>query len=940
MAENITFLAQLAQLIASQYADQLRDLTVLFPNKRAGLFFKKALTQKLNKAAWLPRISTIEQAFAQWSKLEIADNLGVQFELLEIKAAQNAGDGFSMAEYAGLASQMAEDFNEIDQQMADAGAVFNYLNEAKALELWHPDGSALTDNERRYLSFYRLLEKDYYSLRKVLAAKEMAYIGMASRQLAELDENSLAEKVGRGQFIFAGFNALTKAEEAVIIKLLRLKKAEIFWDIDTYYFEENEFGKHEAGNSIRKFASRFPEAVKNFKSADLLTSDKEIVIHPVPGNATQAKALGQVLANGQSDSKTAVVLADENLLIPVLNAIPETVAHFNVTLGFPFTKTAAYQFLSAYFTIHLRQRKIQSDLGIYLKPLLQLTSHELNAYFLSSHELELINNWQQNILQNSQRFISKEELTETFKGNNRLSNLFELLLQPIDSTSIKTLVSNTSSLVNTLSDWILDSNKSQKHSLVNQFITAGKLLHKIEDLVRARPELLVFEDFGTLFHKLAIGLRVPFSGEPLQGLQIMGLLETRNLDFESLHILGVNEGTLPQEKSYQSLIPADIRKAFGLSNYSERQAVYAYHFFRLLQKANTIHLYYNNEPGSFGSGEQSRFIQQIKYELVKLNPKISVREAAFALPSPSKRKDISITIPKNEQVMQQLIEKAKTGLSPSSLATYIICPLQFYLSSVVGLQPNESFQEGIKYNDLGTAVHNTLESLYTPFIDKNLTGADIDKMLAISELVLDKHLLELYPKGLADFGNSLLMKEVARQFVKNFLVYEKKSLADRSITIKGLEKKLSIELAAAGISIKLKGTIDRIDKVGEITRLIDYKTGTVDEKTLKLKTWEQLLLPQRSKALQLAIYQLLMVKSGLTSSPGRLECGIINLQKPGKGLMALSLPEERENIGFEENITNQLIGLFEELYDKETPIIQTNETKYCTYCNFAGICNR
>ncbi|MBZ0243146.1 MAG: PD-(D/E)XK nuclease family protein, partial [Bacteroidales bacterium] len=919
MAENTTFLTRLAQLIASEYADQLRDLTVLFPNKRAGLFFKKALSQKLNKAAWLPRISTIEQAFAQWSKLEIADNLSVQFELLEIKAAQKPGEGFNMAEYAGLASQMAEDFNEIDQQLADAGAVFNYLNEAKALELWHPDGSALTDSERRYLSFYRLLEKDYYSLRKALEAKEMAYIGMASRQLAELDEDALAEKAGRGRFVFAGFNALTRAEETVIIKLLKLEKAEIFWDIDTYYFEENEFGKHEAGNYIRRFASRFPKAVKNFKSADLLTSEKEIIIHPVPGNATQAKALGQVLTNSQSDSKTAVVLADENLLIPVLNAIPKTVAHFNVTLGFPFTKTAAFQYLSAYFNIHLRQRKIQSDLGIYLKPLLQLTSHELNAYFLSSHELEQINNWQQNILQNSQRFVSKEELSETFKENIRLSNLFELLLQPIDSTSIKLLLSNTTLLVNTLSDWILDSNKSQKHTLVNQFITAGKLLHKIEELVKARPELLGFEDFGTLFHKLAIGLRVPFSGEPLQGLQIMGLLETRNLDFESLHILGVNEGTLPQEKSYQSLIPADIRKAFGLSSYPDRQAVYAYHFFRLLQKANTIHLYYNNEPGSFGSGEQSRFIQQIRYELVKLNPKISLREAAFALPSPSKRKDISISIPKNEQVMKQLFQKAETGLSPSSLATYIICPLQFYLSSVVGLQPNESFQEGIKYNELGTAVHNALESLYTPIIDKKLTEADIDKMIATSEEVLDKHFLELYPKGLADFGNSLLMKEVARQFVKNFLYHEKKSLTDISITIKGLEEKLSIELVAAGTSVKLKGTIDRIDEVNQSTRLIDYKTGTVDEKTLKLKTWEQLLFPQRSKALQLAIYRLLMIKSGQISSPDRLECGIINLQKPGKGLMVLSLPEEDESISPEENITRQLVGLLEELYDKETP---------------------
>lgn len=940
MSENNTFIEQLAAYIVTNYADRLRETTVLFPNKRAGLFFKKALSQKLKKASWLPRINTIEQAFAEWNGVEIADSLNVQFELLEIKAEQQITEGFSIAEYAGLAGQMAEDFNEIDQQMADANAVFSYLNEAKALELWHPDGTPLTDSEKRYLSFYRLLEKDYHSLRKGLESKGMAYTGMVSRQLASLDYKILDEKTGGSQLVFAGFNALTKAEEEVIIKLLKLKKAVIFWDIDNYYYKENEFGKHEAGNFIRKFASRFPEAVKNFISEDLLTSAKQIVVHPVPGNATQAKALGQVLTDGRSDSKTAVVLADENLLIPVLNAIPETVEHFNVTLGFPFSKTAVYQYLSTYFNIHLKQRKIQSNIGIYLKPLLQLSSHELNTYFLSSQEIGKLNDWQQQILQNNQRFAAKEEIKESFEANSRLSDLFALLLKPVDSAEITDVLVGTVSFVDTLADWVMESSKSQKHTIINQFITAGKLLQKIQDLVKLRPELLDFEDFGALFHKLALGLRVPFSGEPLQGLQLMGLLETRNLDFENLHILGVNEGTLPQEKSYQSLIPADIRKAFGLLNYSERQAVYAYHFFRLLQKAKVVHLYYNNEPGSFGSGEQSRFIQQIRYELLKLNPKISFREEALALPSPSKRKDISITIEKNETVMQQLYQKAETGLSPSSLASYIICPLQFYLGDVIGIQPNESFNEAIKYNDLGTAVHNTLESLYNGFIDQKLTSSAIDQMIAVSEQVLEKHLLELYPKGLPDFGNSLLMKEVAKQFVRNFLFYEKKELADKNLIIRGLEKKLTIVIEAAGISINLKGTIDRIDELDYTTRLIDYKTGTVKENDLKLKEWDQLITPQKNKALQLTIYQLLMIKSGLISDKSTMECGIINLQKPGKGLLTLSLPEDEPGSSLTEETTAQLVTLFEELYDKETPIVQTNDSKYCTYCDFAGICNR
>ncbi|MBU2558008.1 MAG: PD-(D/E)XK nuclease family protein [Bacteroidetes bacterium] len=939
MSANKPFIQLLAEHIAVTYADRLRDIILLFPNKRAGLFFKKALSQSLSKASWLPQISTIEQAFADWSPWELADSLSVQFELLEMKAAQLTADDFSLAEYAGLAAQMAEDYNEIDQQMADASAVFGYLKEAKALEIWHPDGTALSDSEKRFLSFYRLLEKDYHALRNRLTEKGMAYSGMVARYLADLEDGELINRTADKLIIFAGFNALTKAEEKIVVKLFQAEKALLFWDIDTYYFKANAFGLHEAGNFIRKFSDRFPNAVRNFISDDLINSSKQIIVHPIPGNATQAKAMGHELMHSEADNNTAIVLADENLLIPVLNAIPDSVGHFNVTLGFPFNKTAVFQYLSTYINVHLKQRKVQLNTRYHLKPLLQLSSHELNTYLLDDESMQQLMRWKQQLLNNSQRFAEAEEIKKSFDKNSRLAVLFEALLKPV-TDDISAQLGEIISFINQLSDWVLESKKPEKHTIVNQFIASKKLLIKIQQLTKSNAAILNFEDFSSLFNKLALSLKVPFSGEPLQGLQIMGLLETRNLDFKNIHILSVNEGILPHEKSYQSLIPPDIRKAFDLSNHFDRQAVYAYHFFRLLQKAETIHLYYNNEPGSFGSGEQSRFIQQIRFELLKLNPKISLRNQLFELPPPSNKQDNAITIAKSIPVMELLKKKGETGLSPSSLANYIICPLRFYLGNVVGLQVQAKYSDAIQYNDLGTAVHNTLETLYQEFVDKKITPTAIDKMTESSENVLNKHLLEIYPAGLADFGNSLLMKEVARQFVQNFLSYEKKNLVSNEITIKGLEKKLEVFIESKGQKIKIKGTIDRIDQQNDKIRLIDYKTGSVHETDLSLKAWDELLKPAKSKALQLAIYQLLILKSDLTFSGKEMECGIISLQKPGKGMLNLNLPDPEESASLADSIIQQLNIVIGEIYDPETPVVQTTETKYCSYCDFAGICNR
>lgn len=933
------FINQITETILKNYANSLQDLLIVFPNKRAGLFFKKVLTEQLTQSSLLPRFLTIEEAFESWSNFSLADPLTVQFELMSIKASQNKNDSLALTDFAGLASQMAEDFNEIDHQLVDVIALFDFLKEAKALEMWHPDGSPLTDSEKRYIFFYRQLKDDYHKLNENLSSKGLAYGGRIARDLAGLETSNLLEQIDAQKVIFAGFNAFTKAEASIVKRLLLEEKAVIYWDLDSYYFEPQFFGLHEAGNAIRKFLQEIKNQQEiHFLSDELLNREYHFILHGVQGDVLQTKALGNELQK-DPDPTAAVVLGDENLLLPVMNSIPENYEQFNVTLGFPFNKTASYQFIRLYLEFHAAIWQ-SAEKEIYLKPLLNLLSHEFNQSILNQTDKKALLEWRLTMIRSGIKFSDKNTLLNSTE-NETLKNYLKSILTPIEGSSTNQ-IGVINSFLSTISSFLIEKEEKGSAFLINQLSLAERIFNKLEQL---------FHDFlpetnnltiTTIFMRIAGAQKVPFSGEPLQGLQIMGLLETRNLSFRNLHLLSLNEGVLPRKQISHSLIPADIRRTFELPAFTEKQAVTAYHFFRLIQHAENIHLYYNTEAGDFGSGEASRYVRQIIHELAVVNSKVKITESKFSLGNTQTPFTEEIEIPKNEHVLAQLYQKAASGFSPSSLAHYLECPLKFYFSDMLRLRATEQFDESIKYNELGTIVHETLEILYKPYIGQNLNEQIMDSIIKTSHEVLEKSIHRLIPGGLADQGNSLITKEVAHHFVNNFLKREKQNLSfSEPLNIKGLESKLESSFIVQGQPVKLKGTIDRIDLKGNNFRLIDYKTGQVKPDQLKIKNWEDLLEKKKTKAIQLALYWLLINRSDFDFAKANFTCGILSLQKPGSGLMTLQLPEKDLEISeVMLQIEKILIELIEDILNEDIPIRQTEDQSYCKNCDFASICNR
>ncbi|MDP3444916.1 MAG: hypothetical protein Q8T08_18815, partial [Ignavibacteria bacterium] len=382
-----TFISKVTDYILEHYQHDFKQLTIVFPNRRAGIYLKKELASKAGKTIWLPKILSIEEAFVEWSGIDLADPLSIVFELLEIYLNNNPDKANDLNIFIGYAQQMAREFDEIDHYLVDTDILFNYLSEAKAIELWHADGSPLTVYEQNYLAFFKSLNSFYKSLKHRLNSKKIGYQGSIAAHLAGLKNDDLLSILGNTIVIFAGFNALTPAEEKVISSLANEGKATILWDLDSYYINENKFGWHEAGSSIRKFGKNHPKLLKNWIDTNLLEDEKKIHLIGVPGNIGQAKAAGHYLQMTATQSSTlsgtAVVLADEKLLSPVLNSIPDEVGKFNVTMGLPFIYSPVYQFIISLFELKLQRFQKNEGTLVPLKPLIGLLQHELISQFVS-----------------------------------------------------------------------------------------------------------------------------------------------------------------------------------------------------------------------------------------------------------------------------------------------------------------------------------------------------------------------------------------------------------------------------------------------------------------------------------------------------------------------------------------------------------------------------
>ena len=961
-----SFIPKLAKHIQSRYDLTKQELTVVFPNKRAAFYLRNAFKENCEQTIWLPQMISIEEAVTQWSGITLADSMDLLFELIDIDAELHVEQDSDLSVFGGQAAQMAKDFDEIDQYGIDAKKVFEFVADDKELQVWNVNGENRTKKEKKYLEFFKSLQLYYFQLCERLTRQKKGYYGMITRHLAELPESDLLEKIGDDSIIFAGFNALTTTEERIINTLIRNGKAEILFDYDAYYVDDEN---NEAGLFARKYKKLHPQWIEDGISNVLTTETKTIHIIQASGNALQAKAL-QAKLQETNDEKQAIILADESLLIPVLNGIPKSYSGFKVSMGFPIAKTPVNQLVKEYFALfrHSRiTRKITENgterlaEGWYIWTVLHLMDLEIVKIIFSTNELEAFNQWKYKAVKDG-KFIFEDRDIEALQQMTNIQVFLRVILTPKDKPSPAIMLENVSQVLAFIAQ-LIQSKREQNESLflLNQVSEIGKIISRLQKVVEQNSRYIKdAHSLEALYRVMTSASSLKLNSSSTEGLQIMGLLETRNLDFERLHLLSVNEGILPPDKSRGSFIPQFIRRACGLPSYIESQAVVAYHFYRLLQNGKEIYLYYNN-LGDTSGGEASRFILQIKHELAK-NTNIKVEEESFSSEAKSSLESQYLSAQKtnaSDRLHYLITEK---GLSPSALSTYLNCPLKYYLRYIAQIEDN-SVEEDTGVNVIGTIIHDTLEFLFADYLPKDGKTQLIDKELFDKvikpqwEQKLSLSIAKNLPNGLPDVGFNYLNRVTIEQQLKNYLNYTSKQLENSTLTLLETEGELRSSRPTFHGDCIFYGRTDRIDQFGGLIRVIDYKTGHVANSDLKVPVRHQsesdldYLKQIPEKALQLLLYKYLYIKENPNIMPDQVTAAIHGLKYAHDIEFGLSKatpkkddkdadPNFLEDSSFVCDMEAMLEAVVNEMLDTEIPFVQAEDNKKCSYCEFRLICKR
>lgn len=956
------FLDKLAKHLLDSHGENFSRICLVFPSRRAGLFFKQYVSRFIDKPIWLPDIYALEDFVVHKSGLTLSDPLDLISRLYKVYKSIEKEKAQPFSEFISWGNMLLGDFDEIDQYLADGEKVFQYLDEIKAMKHWNPDGKPLTSFELNYLRFYNSLAPTYTRFREELLINNEAYFGLAfDTLLNDIEHKSFQEW---DSVVFAGFNALTAAEEKLFKYLIGVRKAQIYWDADDYYLLDP---RQEAGRFLREYVHKNTFGPLNWIGNSLREGEKSIHVIGVPGNVGQAKLAGGLLRDAISNKGTAdgvaLVLVDEGLLLPVLNSIPPETGDFNVTMGFPLKQTPVFSLINIVISMFVNakrfaQPKADSQEGDY--PVLRFYYKDIQRFlshpFIISVESDSDRiSGKQGKTEISRSFYNPADLLALIHGFNKsLSEVFNSSLKKkqIEPADVLQLLKD---IISFLRDSISDvksnasANKVQSQSLESEYLYhAAQLCFKLEEIAND-PELKPdIETVQSLVSNLIAGMRLPFYGEPLNGLQVMGMLETRLLDFTDIIMVSVNEGLLPRGKHQTTFIPDEVRTHFGMQRYTERTAVFAYHFYRLLQRVENAWLIYNTEGDELGGGEKSRFISQLLYELPSKNARLTVSEQTLSV-VPGSTGVGEIAIEKTQEILARLRQLAERGLSPTALAMYMKCKLQFYFSQVLRISEPDQISETIDAATLGEIVHDALQRTYEARKTAPITPAILFDMLPEAILQVKAAFAAKYNSLELATGKNLLIVKVAENMVKRFLLAERKYLEQMggNIEILILEEELvsSVETAdpfsGEVYKVKLHGKADRIDRVGGVTRIIDYKTGKVEIKDLKLDEIQKFREKDDSgKLLQVLAYAL-MYTDMHKDEHMELISGIISLRKTSAYLIKTEINKtDRIDSELLNAFRRELEAIIGSIYNTSESFNQTENLETCNLCAFKAICNR
>jgi len=899
-----------------QTTKSFENVVFVLPSQRAKVFVKQTFKDKIS-VGFLPEMLNIEQFIHQISGVQKADNIQLLFHFYTIyKSVEKNPDSFGT--FSTWALTVLQDFNEIDQHLINTKEIFIYLRDIERLRKWSVKGTFKeTELIKDHYFFLEKLNNYYTAFYQFLLDNNIGYQGLMYREASKKVAAFLDKNTDK-KFFFIGFNALNKAEELLFQKVLENGNSEIYWDIDEAFFNSN----HQAGKFIRKYKKEWKYYEKNkLKSlGNTFSAPKKIQVIGAAKNNTQIKYIGEILEEHPDFKNTALVLADETLLPITLNSLPKNINAINITMGYPLKDIPTTSLLFSIFQLFVSQEKLQKSSinEYYYKDVIRFFKHQ-SIYGLISN----IDNFTAEIAKENQTFIS-EKLLEKFLENQTLEvkrvilNLFKTF------DSVSNFIERILDLINLLKEGVNDLEKEYLFRFYTVFTQLKTLQIEFE----------YFTDLKTLslfFRQLIGSESLSFQGEPLKGLQLMGMLETRVLDFENIILASANEGVLPASSQQNSFIPFDVKVEFGLPTYREKDAIFSYHFFRLIQRAKNVFILYNTEHDVFGSGEKSRFVTQLEMMRTDIVHKI-------VSPKVVAQKTELKEITKNELVFERLKELATQGFSPSSLTNYLYNPVAFYKQKILRIKEFDDVEETVAYNTLGTVVHETLDELYKPFIGQFLTADDILEMEKIANDLVVKHFKIQFKNGDLSTGKNRLIFEVANRFVTNFLTQEKLLLKDKKNQLKiiATEENLSAEIEIDGIDfpIKIHGNVDRVDELNGEIRIIDYKSGMVQSSELKVLDFEQLRAKEQYKAIQVLLYGFLFTKSKNFDNSKNLKAGIFSFKNLNQGFLSINFSSNYRTPDFtitEEKLEEFLVEIkkyIKEIYNPAIGFIEPPDLKY------------
>ena len=957
-----SFLKLVAADLYKHTEGNLAHTAVVFPNKRAGLFFNEYLAQESDSPIWSPAYVSISELFRSLSPWEVGDPVKLVCELYKIFRRETQSTE-TLDDFYFWGEMLISDFDDADKNRVDTDKLFSNLQDLRNIM----DDYTFIDDEQeeairqffqnfsierrtalkeRFISLWNVLGNIYKGFRESLASQNIAYEGMMYRHVIEhLD----VDKLPYEKYIFVGFNVLNKVEHTLFTQLKDAGKAVFYWDYDEFYMKENRQAvTHEAGEFIRRNLRDFPSPLSGelFKN---LSKPKEVHYIASSTENAQARYLPQWIRNNLTtpEKETAVVLCNEALLQPVLHSLPAEVKHVNITMGFPLSQTPVYSFLIALLELHTHGFNFKS--GRYtFQSVVTLLKHPYTRQLTGQAEL-----LEKELTRNNRFYplpgeLGKDEfLTRLFtplSGNLNLCIRLSETLQQVASI----YQANTSGTEDT------DAfNQLYRESLFKAYTTINRFRTLIEE-----DELTVqSETFRRLLVKILSTTNIPFHGEPAIGMQVMGVLETRNLDFRHLVLLSVNEGQLPKSGGDSSFIPYNLRKAFGMTTIEHKIAVYAYYFYRLLQRAERITLMYNTSSDGLNRGEWSRFMLQFLIEW----PHPITRQFLEAGQSPQGTS--SITVEKTPDVMRQMQSlfdvraNPKAKFSPSALNYYLDCPLKFYYRYVAGLSAPDEVSAEIDSATFGSIFHYAAEHIY-----KDLTthGKVINKealeTLLRNDVKLQDYVDTAFKKLFFNVPqnekpeyngvqliNSAVIARYLKQLLQNDLRYAPFTFIASEMEV---DEPIDIQTPKGVIKSRIGGIIDRMDSKDGTLRIVDYKTGGDADTPPHV---ESLFIPDKKRSnyvFQTFLYAAIMCRKQPTMkiAPALLYIhrAATETYSPVIQMGESRKPKEavEDFSKYEKEYRERLQGLLEEIFNPEKSFTQTEIIEKCTYCDFKALCKR